>query len=392
MSKLGENLSVFDVVLHLIGEQELPVAFAILNVPAKTHILLATEKTEVVAKRLVSVFATAEMPIAIKLVDSYNQRRLREDFVALHEEYKGQSVAANVTGGTKLMALSLVNAWTGLSCFYVDTQSRRVLDVGGDREVHLRRGFSTVEQFVRLCSSDIFVPGEWGVSQEEEELAGALCAHRWGFRGYIGKMSDHLGDMQKYAKSVLSGDLDALAKHFLDKTRDRAATERCVRLLSNVRQTKGDIETCRFVTGLWLETYVLCQVKRLPGCYDFQRGASISFEDTSVPRQEFDVSFTDGFCLYLVECKSGYVSSEQIQRFSDIVDEYGGTFGRGILVTSSKNLGHTKGNVETDYQNLLTRIEDAGNLMLLELPMPCPNDYVVQAIRNWRPGKWEAKA
>lgn len=48
--------------------------------------------------------------------------------------------------------------------------------------------------------------------------------------------------------------------------------------------------------------------------------------------------------------------------------------------------------MESDYQNLLTRVEEAGNLMLVELPMSCPDDTVAQAIRNWKPGKWEVKA
>lgn len=383
--------SAFDVMVHLIGEQGLPVAFAILNVPAKSHLLLATAKTEAVARRLAATFATKEMPISIELVDSYDQRRLREAFVALRERHEGKSVAANVTGGTKLMALSLVSAWVGLPCFYVDTSARKVRDVGGEREVFLRKGFSSVEQFVRVNSSSGFVPGTWAIAPEEAALADSLCEHRWGFRGYVGRMADHLADPHKYGPSVLAGDLEAFAQHLTEKTRDPAATKRCVEELGRLRQAQGDWAACRFVTGRWLETYVLNHVKGLPGCYDFQQGASATFQDTS-DRQEFDVAFTDGLCLYLVECKSGYVSSEQIQRLSKVVSEYGGTFGRGVLVASAKNLGHTKGNVESDYQNLLTRVEEAGNLMLVELPMSCPDDTVAQAIRNWKPGKWEVKA
>ncbi len=43
--------------------------------------------------------------------------------------------------------------------------------------------------------------------------------------------------------------------------------------------------------------------------------------------------FTDGYSLYIVECKAGNVQQEQVMKLENLVRYYGGTDGRGVLAT-----------------------------------------------------------
>ena len=52
--------------------------------------------------------------------------------------------------------------------------------------------------------------------------------------------------------------------------------------------------------------------------------------------QEFDVIFTDGYTLTIVECKSGSVTSEQVVKLHQISKKFGGGDGKAILVSSFK--------------------------------------------------------
>ena len=46
---------------------------------------------------------------------------------------------------------------------------------------------------------------------------------------------------------------------------------------------------------------------------------------------ELDITFTDGYSLYIVECKAGNVTQEQVMKLQNLVRFYGGIEGRGIV-------------------------------------------------------------
>ena len=71
--------------------------------------------------------------------------------------------------------------------------------------------------------------------------------------------------------------------------------------------------------------------------------------------QEFDVVFTDGKSLYIVECKAGNLTSEQVYKLSDCVRTYGGVLAKGILASALGKLNKTT----------RKRIEEAKNLTLI---------------------------
>lgn len=72
---------------------------------------------------------------------------------------------------------------------------------------------------------------------------------------------------------------------------------------------------------------------------DLRIGLEVSWLPTSgdssqLTAQEFDVSFTDGKRLFIVECKAGNVLSEDVYRLQNSIRNYGGVEARGILVAA----------------------------------------------------------
>lgn len=47
--------------------------------------------------------------------------------------------------------------------------------------------------------------------------------------------------------------------------------------------------------------------------------------------QEFDVVFTDGKALYIMECKSSSISGNDLSKLNSVIPEFGGLTGKGIL-------------------------------------------------------------
>ena len=77
---------------------------------------------------------------------------------------------------------------------------------------------------------------------------------------------------------------------------------------------------------------------------------------TGMAAQEFDVLFTDGKRLFIIECKAGRVLNEDVYKLQNSVRNYGGVVAQGVLVSafpppppprrrlqSGKNLSHYAG-------------------------------------------------
>ena len=97
-----------------------------------------------------------------------------------------------------------------------------------------------------------------------------------------------------------------------------------------------------YLSGGWLEEYVYAQLKpyveagvikdlriNLELALNSPGGGFPPYDSFT----ELDVVFTDGYSLYIVECKAGNVQQEQVMKLENLVRYYGGTDGRGVLAT-----------------------------------------------------------
>lgn len=377
--------SAFDVMLHLIGGQGLPAVLAIKSIPAKRHVLVATADSMGLAERLKTLYAKDGMAIDIVQVRPFDFAQLRETFSALLEKYRGQRLAADITGGTKPMSLMLAETWKSEPLFYVETDVRQaIIDLSSPDTIAFAREMKSVEEFVRIQTADPFQAGKTEVELEEGRLAKALLH----FRKKLGDQYttlDQVLEKRQYNQLALINEVEKVASSLGDL--------QCSHSIRIMCEKVGAEQTCLFLHGGWLEAYTFLSLKDLPGFYDFRLNATVLYKkredapNRSPAIREFDLSFTDGIHLYIVECKSGDVKQEHIAKVSGNAKSYGGTYGRGVLVCSKDKLGHK----QQDYDNLCAQIIKAGNIMLVELPERNAMETLRQAIQNWRPGKWEAK-
>ena len=99
-----------------------------------------------------------------------------------------------------------------------------------------------------------------------------------------------------------------------------------------------------YFTGGWLEEHgyaLLYPLKKKGLLADIRIGLRTSIPTSSNNQgktkkaetlyQELDLCYTDGHEFYVVECKSGSVKQEAIQKLENIVRKYGGVHARGII-------------------------------------------------------------
>ena len=102
-----------------------------------------------------------------------------------------------------------------------------------------------------------------------------------------------------------------------------------------------------YITGGWFEEYIYLLLKPLEKngiIFDLRINVKLMLgdENTSLSDigslkndiyQELDIVFTDGKKLYIIECKSGSIKSEYIEKLKNLTLYYGGIESTGILAS-----------------------------------------------------------
>lgn len=328
----------YDLAIHLLGEQTIPVFFGMRQLQADNNLILTTDEYATEARRLAKAAGFAPTPVVIP--DAFRPADTREAIAKQVSKLPARAhVAVNMTGGTKLMFAGALSAcWQlGLDPFYFEIRHHNVIFLRDGTTVPFV-GISDVEDFIKAHDFRTISPGLWdsepareerllatqAVWQHRECLGGLYTSAR--FREFLRRRdSDHAPFSFTWKRGEASLDMDGSTCLILD----------------------GDsIEVpaagyFKYLSGGWLEEYVYSLLRPLEEVglvrdvrLGFEAGYRAGPTSTALPAQEFDCAFTDGKRLWIVECKAGSVTQDAIHKLENSLKHYGGVAARGILVSS----------------------------------------------------------
>jgi hypothetical protein len=325
----------YDVVIHLLGDQKLPIFFGARQFDAPRNIFITTNDHQEQVRSLSKALEIQIKPIIIN--DPFRPGDTRKAVVEIASKFPaGTNVAVNMTGGTKLMFAGALSAcWeSGLEPFYLEIRHHDVVFLR-DGSTMPFVGIKDVEDFFKVSDLTVATPGYWEDNPAREariKLTGKL----WRNRKYLGSLYSKLrkdrfpksGAFEiTWSKSELKRDS---SQHYTFKLNNEVL----------------DIPDCddfpEYISGGWLEEYVYTLLRPLEA-QGIIRDIRIGLEGSYVGNnraglkkiaQEFDCVFTDGKRLWVIECKAGNVTQEQIQKLENITRQYGGVAARGILISS----------------------------------------------------------
>ena len=379
----------FDVALHLIGEQNIPNYIAIKHLDAEKHILLATDKTKRVAQRLKASLIEYGARIVIEPIgNAFQLGELINQFTVLRQQFDEKQVALNVTGGTKLMAIALLHAFNemkGCESFYVEAHDQNALiSITKNKVLPLEPCFEDAKTFVSLQSPELLSrykdrrpsEAELAVACELRKFAvGKLNADAFFFAEMVKKYRWNKLGKENYAE--ITKKVDSLKKKYFKEEEKRTDIE-------TLENELGQEAFWRFLAGRWFEVYTYNLFQKFSDVSKQKvRGLRLSvpifYENKEVKRQErqeLDLAYTDGFAFYVIECKARReITQDDVQKLENNVWRYGGTFGRGVLVSAYQQ-----------QDAILDRIETSPNVMLVHGD---DVECLEAALLNWHPGVWQ---
>jgi hypothetical protein len=334
--------SRFDVVIHLLGRERMPIYFGMIQFQAREHIFITTQEYHAAATDLSQLLPRGSRSKTFIIQDPFTPAETR---MAIEKHVDklpaGAKAAVNLTGGTKLMfSGALAACWErGLEPFYFEVSHHNIIFLRDGTTVPFH-GAKSVADFFAVNGFDVVTRGRWedkpcrearlGVSQklwEARKALGGLYGTR-DFRGYRvpwGSRSNPPFDF-RWGTSCAS-----------------FKKGRAILTLNGESITVPNCEDFgEYLGGGWLEEYVFSLLRPLEAdgsIHDLRIGIEVGYagkirQRMEPPIGEFDCIFTDGRRLWLVECKAGTVKQVDIQKLENNLRVYGGVAARGILVTS----------------------------------------------------------
>ena len=339
----------YDVCFHLFGEQRLPSYWCVKQYECRKHVFLTTQGYQ--PEYLKPFLSESEFDILY--VPPYDPEAMRVLLLRYIDKLPSNArLLFNLTGGTKLMyagALAACRKVNGTPVYFT-SQSAAVINLVTFQQEPIKPIFN-IERFFEINAPDLKIAnaGRW------EDVPDISLPRR-----------NDLTYLLNMRASQLSRNYHVMQdKSNVKKHRDMVTQEGfvpfehawpgCSVEIDKTAAVRVTIDGrpfsfshfpgfAKYITGGWFEEFVYLELKSLERkglIFDLRIGFEItlvapqsstsSHEDK--PFQEIDLTFTDGYRLYIIECKSGLVQSQHIEKLESLVRKYGGIGGRGILVS-----------------------------------------------------------
>ncbi|MEL0649929.1 DUF1887 family CARF protein [Algibacter sp. TI.3.09] len=334
----------FDVVFHLLGEQKMPSLLGIRQFDCKEHVFVNTKRYSAGG---LTLFIEGDNSLEIN-INPFNPEDVMEKILnVISKKPIYTRIGFNLTGGTKLMyagALAACRKINGIP-FYFDIGNKEVVYLDNFKKRVPIKEIENVETFIKLNSNYLRISNKGDSSDFNDRIE--LTKILWIERSQISKLYK---EIVKYNKQ--SGTPFKLSnnKIYVELTKENTA-----KITINNKSFKflNCPDFAKYLTGGWFEEYVYYRLNRLKEkgiIKDIRINFEVSYKENNEKQvvgqqrsfsesayQEFDIIFTDGNKLYIVECKAGNIKSEYVRKLESITRDYGGIGAVGILACCFKS-------------------------------------------------------
>jgi len=344
-----------NVHVLLVSAQAAPNLLPLLdpNIKPAEAVLLVSNKMRPQAEALEQVLRQANVKTSrVDLVDEHDFDSLETTLLDLAAARSGQSIALNLTGGTKLMALaaqSIAQA-ANWSMFYVDVDTDEVIWLG--KGAAPRQKLTESSRLRHYLMAYGFSLGESAktppLSAQKNDLLDTLIRQ-------IGSLEQPLSQLNWLGQTAESkrrlrvqldvNQQDSPSLHDLQRNFEQAGVLR----VEHDQLIFADEDELAFAKGGWLERYVYAAVDRLTGDLGVRDKASNQeVIGRNNVKNELDVAFMARNRLFVIECKTARMdkpgvpkANESLFKLAEICKRVGGLGTRGLLA-SYRRLGEAE--------------------------------------------------
>lgn len=346
----------YDVHFCLISDQAAPSLLPILDpeFKPKEAVFLVSDKMKSNAEALAKVFKEKNVKVtSVRIENIYDFQEMENCFIELIDQFDGQNIALNVTGGTKLMAIVAQNTFAmgGKPIFYVDSDNNQILFISRDE-----KGQSIPNKMLN-CQIDLKTYlSAYGMvykSVKQPLASERLLANLEPFIKQYDKYKDDIPLLNAYASESQKSGFKVDFKHHKVKSLVTLLEELHHKDLLDFDNHRIDFRDTihkDLLNGIWLEEITYKAIENIKSIQD--KALSLEVGNSSYDQNkkqyalqnqgnqnEFDIAFIAKNRLHIIECKTqmmnkeGGLKSEDILYKLEALKNYGGLMTKKCLVS-----------------------------------------------------------
>ena len=314
------------IIVSLVSRQTMPnyIGARILNPEIMVYLFTNQEKTAF--EYLIRVLS---IPYENHLIDAYDPEGVQKIINDLFQKHASYEILLNLTGGTKIMALSAFNIFRKHSkiSFYVNTADNEILWFLTESIKRTPIGECVdIPTYLKLYGQNIYAEDKPKYPKLSEQIGENYAA----YRSLLSEFREINLNKEHRIKTPLSQRQRALLTKIGSLGIFRYDLKRHTILVQ-------DTEVLKYLKGDWLEEYVYGVLKQ-SDCADIRFRVRLEWNDReNTWKNEFDVVAIFKNKLYIFECKSGKLNQNDIHKLESLRELVGGTYGRGFLIYSTFN-------------------------------------------------------
>lgn len=336
----------FDVHIMLVSAQAAPNLLPALDPDLKPReaVLLVSAPMRERADALARVLQEAKVKTTCERLDNeHDYDALSARLLDLAASRDGQSIALNVTGGTKLMALAAqsIAHEAGWPVFYVDADTDEVIWIGANAPPPHR-----LTEQLRLRH----YLAAYGFDSDKRELPPLPPGHDDLIQTLllqIGSLEVPLAKLNWLAQQAQ--DRHSLSVELDTRQRESSGLEALLRNFEDAdllrveagRLSFSDSASRDYVKGGWLERHVfatVCRCRAELGIRD--QAANLELRDHTGLSNELDIAFMARNRLFVIECKTARMdrpeapkANDTLFKLAEVSRRVGGLGTRGLLAS-----------------------------------------------------------
>ena len=269
-----------------------------------------------------------------ELGNAYDFPELQDRFLELATQHEhDDSVAVNLTGGTKLMTIAAQMVFDQIPCFYVIPEKDQIVMLDSSKsDIYKIDDKIKLPAYFAIHGYNIQKKSKKRISSETIKLSSDLLKKYDAYKNQLGVLNA-LAAKAEDAYSL------SIRNEISDQTCDLLHlfyTHGSVEYYDDKKITFASPEARDFCKGLWLEDYILHELAKVNNSIGLQDyAASIEIESDSGTKNEIDAAFLHNNELYIIECKTARMDAKgsDVLYKLDTIRGYAGLYTKSIVAT-----------------------------------------------------------
>ena len=342
------DVQKFDTHVCLVSDQATPNLLPLLDEAWRPRKVVLATSTAMTTRSDAFAGLLKTKGVAVEILplrDVYDYASLCEDFLGFLSSRQGESVALNVTGGTKLMAVAAQEVFRAddRQAFYVSIETDQVVFLSGGHGAALNARLKIAEA-LRAHGYVTHGGDTPQINAAQRDLTARLVDRVSSFGPALGQING-LAQQAKGSLQCQLTDAQADSRKLADMLDLFAQAGHLKQLGATL--TFPDEAARFFVNGGWLEYHLLHTLRDLQGARsttdpitDIAINLKVTHPD-GVTKNEIDVAFMYRNTLHIIECKTANLAqpgvtqddkaTETVYRMESLL-KLGGLRTRGMII------------------------------------------------------------